>query len=45
MFHSNLDNLRLYTDQLQEGLKALNVASNNRSYNEFILLSKGFEDE
>lgn len=33
MFHSNFNNLRLYTDQLQEGLKALNIASKNRAYN------------
>ena len=45
MFHSNFNNLRLYTDQLHEGLKALNIASKNRSYNEFIKLSKSVEDE
>ena len=45
MFHSNFNNLRLYTDQLHEGLKALNIASKNRSYNEFIKLSKTVEDE
>ena len=45
MFHSNFNNLRLYTDQLHEGLKALNIASKNRSYNEFIKLSKSIEDE
>lgn len=33
LFHSNFNNLRLYTDQLHEGLKALNMASKNRSYN------------
>ena len=33
MLHSNFNNLRLYTDQLHEGLKALNIASKNRSYN------------
>lgn len=33
MIHSNFNNLRLYTDQLHEGLKALNIASKNRSYN------------
>jgi hypothetical protein len=33
LFHSNFNNLRLYTDQLHEGLKALNMASKTRSYN------------
>lgn len=32
-FHSNFNNLRLYTDQLHEGLKALGMASKNRAYN------------
>lgn len=45
LFHSNFNNLRLYTDQLHEGLKALNMASTNRSYNEYIKLSKSVEDE
>jgi len=40
LFHSNYNNLRLYTDQLHEGLKALNMASKNRAYNEYIQLSK-----
>lgn len=45
MFHSNFNNLRLYTDQLHEGLKALNIASKNRAYNEYIKLSKSVEDD
>lgn len=45
MFHSNFNNLRLYTDQLHEGLKALNIASKNRAYNEYIKISKSVEDE
>lgn len=45
IFHSNFNNLRLYTDQLHEGMKALNMASKNRSYNEYIQLSKDIEDE
>lgn len=45
LFHSNFNNLRLYTDQLHEGLKALNIASKTRSYNEYIQLSKEIEDE
>ncbi len=44
MFHSNFNNLRLYTDQLHEGLKALNIASKNRAYNEYIKISKSVED-
>lgn len=45
LFHSNFNNLRLYTDQLHEGLKALNIASRNRAYNEYIKISKSVEDE
>ena len=45
LFHSNYNNLRLYTDQLHEGLKALNMASKNRAYNEYVQLSKDLEDE
>lgn len=45
MFHSNFNNLRLYTDQLHEGLKALNIASKNRAYNEYIKISKSVEDD
>lgn len=44
-FHSNFNNLRLYTDQLHEGLKALGMASKNRAYNEYVQLSKDIEDE
>lgn len=44
-FHSNFNNLRLYTDQLHEGLKALNMASKNRAYNEYIQLSSDIEDD
>ena len=45
LFHSNFNNLRLYTDQLHKGLKALNIASKNRAYNEYIKISKSVEDE
>ncbi len=45
LFHSNYNNLRLYTDQLHEGLKALNMSSKSRAYNEYIQLSKDLEDE
>jgi hypothetical protein len=44
-FHSNFNNLRLYTDQLHEGLKALGMASKIRAYNEYVQLSKDIEDE
>jgi len=44
LFHSNFNNLRLYTDQLHEGLKALNIASKNRAFNEYIQLSKDADD-
>ena len=40
LFHSNYNNLRLYTDELHKGLKVLNVSSKNRAYNEYVLLSK-----
>ena len=45
LFHSNFNNLRLYTDQLHEGMKALNMASKNRNYNEFVKLSESVEEE
>ena len=45
LFHSNFNNLRLYTDQLHEGLKALGMSSKNRSFNEYIQLSKDIDDE
>lgn len=45
LFHSNFNNLRLYTEQLHEGLKVLNIASGNRSYNQYLKLSKTVEDE
>lgn len=45
LFHSNYNNLRLYTDQLHEGLKSLNMNSKNRAYNEFVQLSKDVDDE
>ena len=45
LFHSNFNNLRLYTDQLNEGLKALGMSSKNRSFNEYIQLSKDIDDE
>jgi hypothetical protein len=45
LFHSNYNNLRLYTDQLHEGLKALGMSSKNRAYNEYVQLSKDLEDE
>jgi hypothetical protein len=45
IFHSNFNNLRLYTDQLHEGLKALNLSSKNRSYNEYLQIAKEIEDE
>ena len=45
LFHSNFNNLRLYTDQLHEGMKALNMASKNRNYNEYIKLSGSVDEE
>lgn len=40
LFHSNFNNLRLYTDELHIGMKALNMASKNRNYNEYVKLSE-----
>jgi hypothetical protein len=44
LFYSNFENLRLYTDDLQEGFKALNLASKTRAYNEFLRLSNEYND-
>ena len=44
LFYSNFENLRLYTDDLQEGFKALNLASKTRAYNEFLKLSNEYND-
>lgn len=40
LFYANFENLRLYTEDIQEGFKALNLASKTRSYNEFLKLSR-----
>jgi len=45
LFYANFENLRLYTEDIQEGFKALNLASKTRSYNEFLKLSKEYNDQ